>query len=358
MPARRHRRTTTATAITLTMTVTAFTAALLTGCDPVAPTSGTSASHPVPPTATPAGGSTGTGGSTGGGTGGTGGGSDATASPAPASVVNGTAHNGLTISNGTRWVVMNGTRVDFGTAVRDLAWSPDGSKAAFIDDSGDLVVSAPDGSGRTVVARNAGGTVWSHPTWQVAPADTRDGIPAKDNLIFAAGSGSAAVLETVPATAVDGSPKELSLNGEPGPNTTQPPTTGNTWPNAAGEHGTSVYENANAEVYIRDDNLRQQGSALTTGTEPAMSPEDDRDYVFVRSVAGHDHLFLGTPGSGSALTVKDLTPNATTDYTEPAFSPDSSTVAARTPGGIVTLRLDGTSPVLVSTYTGLPAYRG
>ncbi|MFJ9522905.1 hypothetical protein ACIRPK_32240 [Kitasatospora sp. NPDC101801] len=66
-----------------------------------------------------------------------------TAPPAP---LNGTAHNGLTISNGTRYVVMNGTTVDFGTEVRDLVWSPNGRKAAFVDGAGDLVVADPDGS--------------------------------------------------------------------------------------------------------------------------------------------------------------------------------------------------------------------
>ena len=90
---------------------------------------------------------------------------------------NGTAHNGLTISDGTRYVVMNGTRVDFGTAVRDLSWSPDGSKAAFIDGDGDLVVSNPDGSGRVVVAKNPGGQNWSHPTWQVRPARQQHRLP-------------------------------------------------------------------------------------------------------------------------------------------------------------------------------------
>ncbi|WP_345708310.1 hypothetical protein [Kitasatospora paranensis] len=67
------------------------------------------------------------------------------------------AVQGLTISNGTNLVLMNGTSVDFHTAVRDLAWSPDGGRAAFIDGAGDLSVSRADGSHRVVVARNPGG---------------------------------------------------------------------------------------------------------------------------------------------------------------------------------------------------------
>src|SRR5207248_2008147 len=40
-----------------------------------------------------------------------------------------TVPRGLTISDGTRHVVVNGKSIDFGTIVRDLAWNPSGSKA-------------------------------------------------------------------------------------------------------------------------------------------------------------------------------------------------------------------------------------
>ncbi|MFD0330721.1 hypothetical protein ACFQZC_27295 [Streptacidiphilus monticola] len=121
-----------------------------------------------------------------------------------------------------------------------------------------------------------------------------------------------------------------------------------------------MYANTgDGDVYIRDDYLRQQGGAMTAGSQPAVpaapaqgSPAEG-EVVFVRSVGGHDHLFLER---GTSAT--DLTPNAATDYTEPAVSPDGRTVAARTPDGIVTLTLDGShTPVKVSDHLGLPAYR-
>ncbi len=340
MPARRR---TTATAITLAAGLTAFTAAALTGCDPVdTPVAASSASAPA--SASPQGG----GKSPAGGS-----------SPVPSTPpLNGTAGNGLTISDGSRWVVMNGTRVDFGTEVRDLAWSPDGSRAAFVDGDGDLVVARPDGGGRVVVARHTGSGTWSHPTWQVAPADTADGLPAKDNLIFTAGTGAAAVLETVRATAVGGTPARASLNGYGGQGNPVPPQTGNSWPNGGGPVGTSVYENADGNVYVRDDNLRQQGGVVGPGSEPALSPADDGSIVFVRSVAGHDHLVLSVSDGEGKRVVTDLTPGATTDYTEPAFARDGRSVAARTPRGIVTVPLHGGAPARVSGYPGLPAYRG
>ncbi|GAA2246051.1 MULTISPECIES: TolB family protein [Kitasatospora] len=269
-----------------------------------------------------------------------------------------TAPKGLTISNGTKYVVINGKQVDFGVPVRDLAWSPDGSKAAFIDGAdGSLVVSAANGSHRVVVAKNPGHQIWSHPTWQVAAADTRNHVPAKNNIIFAATKGGVATLQKVPATAVNGKPVKLPLNTFSGPDEDQLPQTGNLWPNAGGKIGSIAYANTGTgDVYIRDEYLRQEGGSLTKGSQPALSPDGDK-VVFVRSVDGHDHLFERDLHS-QAPTDKDLTPGSTRNYVQPTWSPDGKTIAARTTGGIATVPADGSAkPALVSTHTGMPAFR-
>ncbi|MFJ2187031.1 hypothetical protein ACIOJE_03585 [Kitasatospora sp. NPDC087861] len=348
----------TAAAIALMTTVGAV---LLSACGPdnagSDPTAAPATSAPgtsAPGTAAP-GGSTPPGSpSAGGGT------------PAPgAKEANGTtAANRLTISTGTQAVAMNGTTVDFGTVVRDLAWSPDGTKAAFVDGNGDLVVTNPDGTGKTTVAKNPGGETWSHPSWQHAAKDPGDdSLPEATerfkNIVFAAAKGGVLRLETIPAKAVGGTPEVLTPHSSEGgnPNLPQPPRTGNTWANAGGRHGEIAYANTPAnEVYIYDDYIRPAARDMGKGSQPALSP-DDEHVVFVRSVSGHDHLFSRST-QFDQRNEKDLTPGATTDYTEPAWSPDGKTIAARTPDGVSTLPADGSAaPTQVSTVKGLPAYR-
>ncbi|MEE1788466.1 hypothetical protein PUR71_37040 [Streptomyces sp. SP17BM10] len=303
-----------------------------------------------------------TGGAGTGGTGGSGG-AGSTGSTGGAKEVNGTsAANHLTISTGTQTVVMNGTTVDFGTVVRDLAWSPDGKHAAFINGDGDLVTANPDGSDKVVLAKNPGGVTWSHPSWQHAePSPSVTNSPGFlehfNNIVFSASKGNVLTLQTVPVKGGT-APQELTPASSEGggPPIPQPPKTGNTWSNAGGKRGQVAYANTpGGEVYIYDDYIRPNTRDLGKGSQPAPSP-DGEQVVFVRSVNGHDHLF--SKDAENQGKEKDLTPSATTDYTEPAWSPDGKTIAVRTPDGISTLPADGSAaPTPVSTFKGLPAFR-
>jgi len=281
-----------------------------------------------------------------------------------ASTVNGTAGNGLTISNGSPNVVMNGTVVNFHIDVRDLAWNPAGTQAAYIDSYGDLEIANANGTGRDIIAIHPAGTAFSHPTWQVAKADAP--VPAKDNLIFVATSKGVTRLETALATVHFGKPALLTLGGEVGEGIAPNPLTANNWPNSGGSVGSIVYDNTHTgEVYVRDDNLRQMGGVLTNGSEPALAPTNTwgvDETVFVRSVAGHDHIFEGqyeTAGNRDNFVVRDLTPQATVNYTAPTFSANGQTVAFSGVDGTYTVPVNGThTPVRTSSYTGLAAYRG
>ncbi|MGA5820044.1 hypothetical protein ACPC54_19530 [Kitasatospora sp. NPDC094028] len=288
-------------------------------------------------------------------------------SPAPGGKeVNGTsAANHLTISTGTQTVAMNGAMVDFGTVVRDLAWSPDGKKAAFVNGDGDLVTAAPDGSHKVVVAKNPGGETWSHPSWQHATQDPSNGTVPNgterySNLVFASEKGGVLRLMTIPTKTVGGTPEVLTPRRSEGGvegSIPQPPETGNTWANAGGQRGEVAYANTPAdEVFIYDDYIRPNARDMGKGSQPALSP-DGEHLVFVRSVNGHDHLFSEAVNTDKP-TAKDLTPSATTDYTEPAWSPDGKTLAARTPDGVATLPADGSgAPTKISSIKGLPSYR-
>ena len=289
----------------------------------------------------------------------------ATPATARTSAVNGTKGNGLTISNGSPYVVMNGTIVNFHTDVRDLAWNPAGTKAAYIDSYGDLETANANGTGRDIIAIHPAGTAFSHPTWQVAAADKPDGVTAKNNVIFAATSKGIARLETAVATVHFGKPALLTLGIEAGPGTVPNPLTANAWPNGGNAYGSIVYDNTRTgEVYYRDDYIRQQGGAVTKGSEPAAGSgiDSSAEIVFVRSVAGHDHIFEGTYGTVDGhfgFIARDLTPHATVNYTEPAVSPNGQTIAFHGIDGTYTLPATGThTPVRTSTYTGLAAYRG
>ncbi|MFJ5922528.1 hypothetical protein ACIQF6_07925 [Kitasatospora sp. NPDC092948] len=263
-----------------------------------------------------------------------------------------TKGTGLTISNGTRYVVMDGKVVDFGTVVRDLAWSPDGKHAAFIDGAGNLQTSNPDGSHKVLIAKAPSGVTWSHPTWQVTVADVYD--KGRTNLFFTADDHGTLRLLGVPAQA-GGTPAVLSLNTFSDEHAKPLPQTGNLWPSSTGAHGAAVYANRNdGQVYLRDDYLRQQGTAVTKGSQPAA--DDAGDLVFVRSVDGHSHIFERTNDAGHQE--RDLTPHASVNYTEPVISHDGKTVAFRGPDGIYTVPAKGGTPKKVSDTVGLPAFRG
>ncbi|MEY9935214.1 hypothetical protein ABH926_009885 [Catenulispora sp. GP43] len=318
----------------------------------------------------PAGGTSASSGAPGGGSSAS---SPTSASSAPTAPValNATGGTGLTVSDGGDKVLMNGKAVDFGTKVNDPAWSPDGSRVAFIDGGGNLVVANADGTGRTEAARNPGDQTWTHPTWRTTQADTKDNLPARNNIFFASTAGGGTLWE-VPTDAHDAKPTQLTLGGYPGEGNTPPPTDGNVWPAGGGRYGSAVYEHDNgssADVYIRDDYLRQQGGvAIKNASEPSYvlvggsaNSQGTPEVVFVRKVGAYQHVFVEpvqTSTGGGDAAPRDLTPHATTDCTDPAISLDGKTVAFSTSSGVVSVAADGSgAPAFVTHAPGFPAFR-
>ncbi|MFD7643059.1 hypothetical protein ACFV4P_20665 [Kitasatospora sp. NPDC059795] len=277
-------------------------------------------------------------------------GAEGSSAPAAGGKLNKTAGTKLTVSTGTNTVLMDGKAVDFGTVVRDLAWSPDGKHAAFVDGSGNLEISDPDGGHKTVVAKAPSGTTWSHPTWQVYGPDEPHG--AGTFLLFTADDKKALRLLSVEAKA-NAKPEPLRVGDSEDQKPL--PDTGNLWPNSAGQAGMTVYANKNDnQVYYHDVLSRTNGGVLTKGSQPAIA--DDGELVFVRSSNGHSHIFAVAKEQGSKEV--DLTPDATADYTQPVISHDGKNVAFRGPDGIYTVSVKGGKAEKVTDTVGLPAYRG
>ncbi|MBS2533057.1 PD40 domain-containing protein [Catenulispora sp. NF23] len=296
------------------------------------------------------------------------------ATSATSTALNGTSGTGLTVSDGSSKILMNGQAVDFGTEVHDPSWSADGKRVLFIDGDGNLTVADADGSGKTVIAKNPGGEKWSHPTWEMVASDTTDQIPARAAYVFAsatkAGTTTLWEITADPQTGQpNAQPQKLPLSSLAGPDSKPIPQSGNKWPSASGKQGESVYEydhGLTSDLYYRDDNLREQTSlSITNGSEPDYVVTGTSagsgwvtEVVFVRKAGGHKHIFMESMQDTQNAVAIDLTPKATTDCTEPALSPDGKTVAFSTAAGVQTAPADGSGTMTkVTDVPGFPAYR-
>ena len=72
------------------------------------------------------------------------------------------------VSDGTAKVHLGDQTVTFPTTVTDAAFSPDGSRIAFVNADGNIATARPDGKGLKVLTQKAPGVTRSHPTWQGA----------------------------------------------------------------------------------------------------------------------------------------------------------------------------------------------
>src|SRR5262245_19548192 len=71
----------------------------------------------------------------------------------------------LLLSNGSKQVVVGDKTIDFSTTVTDAAWSPDGSRIAFINGDGNVATAKPDGSDVLVLTSTDSSVVRSRPSW-------------------------------------------------------------------------------------------------------------------------------------------------------------------------------------------------
>jgi len=182
----------------------------------------------------------------------------------------------LLLSNGTSTVVVGGRAFTFPTTVTDAAFSPDGSRIAFVNADGNIATARVDGSGMRVLTKPAAGTVRSRPTWagsQVVFAEKSGSKPSTLRAVYANGADAVARHGEVDAElgvrADDDSDDFTSGSVPTGMMQGDPQSVTELAFQRQGAHG--------GEVWLSDINQRQpHQSKVVDGTEPALSPDGRR----------------------------------------------------------------------------------
>ncbi|MDI1459762.1 hypothetical protein QEZ54_02155 [Catellatospora sp. KI3] len=272
---------------------------------------------------------------------------DPSAAPAAPAVKEGS----LLVSDGSETVRIDGRPVEFPTAVTEAAWSPDGSRVAFVDGDGDVATARPDGTGLKKLTTARAGVKRSRPAWkeggvEIAFTETSGG---KDRLVSVFGNGGLQYDQQREQ------PTSLSPDAA---------ETGNSALTASpgGDHAIDLaYQHRGAkggEVWVVDLYQREPfGMKLADGTEPAISPD------------GLHVAFVAANGEVSVIEVKDKAKPAQITFgaAKPShltWTPDGRNVAYQTPSGVESVAAQvpkgaKENPATeLSPITGVPTFLG
>ncbi|MER7455405.1 cell wall-binding repeat-containing protein [Micromonospora sp. NPDC126480] len=236
----------------------------------------------------------------------------------------------------------------YGEAMRDVAWSPDGSVGAHIDMQGGLSVIRWDGAETYHrLFRDSVNTHLESPTWlgdgtSLVWAEKSEGVPWRIRIAPSSLSSGDAVEQLSPIGDTrhyrnpDGGPDQKVVFQRQADNGSGSPT---------GQSSVVLYDPAKPaeqRITLVDDN----------GSNPALSPDGTKvafvrgEQILVSDLAGGNEIVV----AGNA-GVKD----------NPVWSPDGKTIAFNQGGALVaTVATNGSQaagPVTVPGATGKPAYQ-
>ena len=259
-----------------------------------------------------------------------------------------------TISDGTNKVVIGGVSITFPSTVTDAAWSPDGTRLAYVDGDGNIATARPDGSGVLVLTQTKPGVKRAQPAFEDGGGE----------LVFSErGTDGVWRLMSVSANghdfAADGTPSEALLDSIGA-------GTGDTAANAVfdpaitaffGPLSILAYQHAGSagpEIWVLDRNQRgPTGRKARDGAAPALSPDGSK----VAFVGGDGQLYTEALPIKDGSTAVKITVSVA-GLTHPVWSPDGSRIAFSTGSNVESVPAGGgdASPKVESQSPGVPSY--
>ncbi|MEZ0115226.1 hypothetical protein ABH920_009261 [Catenulispora sp. EB89] len=260
------------------------------------------------------------------------------------------------ISDGSATVNIGGAQVRFPTTVSEASWSPDGSRIAFIDGSGNLATARPDGSDVIVLVQPSQGSKLSAPSWQ-------GGTVLYTELNAA---GTHVVEQASVAGQHNHASSELYLMGPSGTHdvadTSNPVSVENQ--TLSGTSSELVFQSHDANgpdlwIHWLDSNARGGADPATPmgpGSWPALSPSEQ--LAFVGSNGGIDVIPAHTPFKNAATTQEATKVADASGATHLAWTPDGASLAYSTPNGIMEVAVGkpGAGPTQLSAKPGVVSF--